>query len=63
MNYKKLWEGLEEVYGHREIKDLFPEGHIAHGRDVKDVKDCMKMIEKLHKLNRLQGMIDNNWKN
>ena len=61
LNYKKLWEGLKEVDGHRELKDLFPKGHISHGRGFRTIKECMDNIEKLHKLKRLQGMIDNRW--
>ena len=58
MDYKMLWEALKKINGHREIKDLFPKGHIAHGRDNKTIKECMDSIERLYKINRLQDVID-----
>jgi len=58
MDYKMLWEALKRINGHREIKDLFPEGHVAHGRDVKTVKEAMNSIERLYKINRLQDVLD-----
>lgn len=58
MNHKMLWEALKEIHGHREIKDLFPEGHVAHGRDNKTIKECMDSIERLYKIKRLQDVLD-----
>ena len=60
-NYEELLIGHKVFNGSREIKDLFPKGHVSHGRGFKTIKECMDNIEKLHKLKRLQGMIDNRW--
>lgn len=57
LNYKELWEGHKVFNGAREIKDLFPEGHIAHGRDCKTVKEQMKSMEELSEQGILARMI------
>lgn len=57
--YKKLWEGLKEVDGHRKLKPYskYPDA------EYKTIKECMDNIEELHKMGKLQGMIDNRWQN
>ena len=59
MNYKKLWDALKEVDGHRKLKSFtdYPD------KEYKTIKECMDNIEKLYRLKRLQGMIDNRWQN
>lgn len=52
LNYKLLWEALKEFNGDREIKSLFPEGHIGRNAEYKTIKEFMNSLEKLSK-NRL----------
>lgn len=57
-NYKELWEAHKAFHGSREIKDLFPEGHVAHGRDAKTVREQMDTLEILSAQGTLRGMLE-----
>ena len=48
-----MWEALKEFNGHREVKSLFPKGHIGRNAEYKTIEEYMNGLEKFSKKGRL----------